>query len=330
MRYPILALTLAIASTLPTSVRAQQNGSCLDSQVAFETETLEKMVRHPEQFIEEGGSVWDNEKPLIYTKAWADAVNVGIPYLKFWRQVGELAELSEEERSQHPLLIMTDSIVSSQETFLEQAIPLVCSFLPEDMDISIPVYFVAFVPPRSFVSGGVVINVSASYWKGDVRNIFNNLTHEIFHVGYSHSRPLRTEPKLENEQLYQMLDALQNEGTATYVGYQANSLFPAPDEVDFRLLENPDEVERLFDEVNELFQEVGEVSEEELQRMSWRTGVTRRGYYIVGAYMAQTIDERLGRDALIGSLTDGPVSFVKLYNSLADEERRVTVPLTQP
>ena len=180
------------------------------------------------------------------------------------------------------------------------------------------------------MSGGVVINVSANYWNGDVRNIYNNLTHEIFHVGYSHTRPNRTESPLENEQLYQMLDALQNEGTATYVGYRASSLFPAPDEVDYQLLTNSKDVTRLFGEINDLFEQVGVVTDEDLQQLSWRTGVTRRGYYIVGARMAQIIETQLGREALIGSLADGPVSFVKLYNSLVTENRRISVPWTQP
>jgi len=327
---PVLAFAIACSMVSPAHARAQETTGCLDSQVWFDTGTLEKIVRHPEAVIEEGGSFWENEKPLYYTQVWAEAVNVGIPYIRWWQQVGALAELSEEERSRHPLLVMTDSIVNTQDAFLARAIPTVCSFLPEGMDISIPVYFVAFVPPRSFVSGGVVINVSARYWKGNVQNIFNNLTHEIFHVGYSHTRPGRTEAPFDDEALYKMLEQLQNEGTATYVGYRAASDFPAPDELDYQLLENPDDVARLFGEVNALFEAVGVVTDEELQRRSWRTGVTARGYYIVGAYMAQTIDSELGRDALIGTLEAGPATFVNLYNSLATHDRKILVDWTTP
>jgi len=324
MRLPssvLLALTLASPPGNPAG--AQETARCLNSLVEFETGTLERIVREPESVIEEGGSFWQNEEPMRYTQIWAEAVNVRIPYMRWWAQVGALSELTPEERRTHPLLVMTDSIIAVQGDFLAEAIPHVCSFLPDTIDISIPVYFTAYVPPRSFVSGGVVINVSATYWKGNVENILNNLTHEIFHVGYSHTRPQRTEPALENEQLYGMLDALQNEGTATYVGYLANPTFPAPDEVDYRLLEDPEDVTRLLAEVNALFAQVGVVSDEELQRLSWRKGVTDRGYYIVGAHMARTIDSRCGRDALKKTLTDGPVAFVTLYNSLVPEDRRI-------
>lgn len=325
----ILMSLLAIASGLPLPGAAQDTSHCLESKVVFETNTLEKIVRYPEDVIKEGGSFWKNEKAMVYTQAWSEGTNVRINYMRWWSRVGRMKELSAEERSQHPLLRMTDSIIAVQDDFLAEAVPHLCTFLPEDLDVSIPVYFTAFIPPRSFVSGGIVINVSASYWKGNVENILNNLTHEMFHVGYSHMRRERTEIALADEQLYDMLDALQNEGTATYVGYTAASLFPAPDEVDYRLLEDPKDVNRLLEEVNGLFAKVGTVSDEELQRLAWRKGVTDRGYYIVGAHMARTIDSRLGRAALIGTLSEGPLSFVTIYNSLAGSDMRVELPVIE-
>ncbi len=319
----------SVIFVLPPAAPAQDKSDCLESKVVFETSTLERIVRYPEAVIEEGAGFWENEKAMVYTKAWSEGTNVPIPYLRWWARVGQMKELSEEERSHHPLLLMTDSIISVQEEFLASAVPHVCSFLPDGVDVSIPVYFTAFIPPRSFVSGGVVINVSASYWKGNVENILNNLTHEIFHVGYSHTRPARTESALANKQLYDMLDALQNEGTATYVSYAAAPLFPAPDEVDYRLLENPEEVARLLEEVNGLFARVGTVSDEELQRLSWRKGVTDRGYYIVGAHMARTIDSKSGRAALVETLAQGPLSFVRTYNSLVDSDMRVRIAVNE-
>jgi hypothetical protein len=328
MRYSKLLATLPVMfCVLSVPAPAQEAARCLDSKLFLETGTLEKIVRHPEAVIEEGGAFWENEPAMVHVKGWSEGTGVRIPYMRWWTRVGQMAELSEEERSDHPLLLMTDSIVAMKDDFLINAVPHLCSFLPEHIDFSIPVYFTAFVPPRSFVSGGIVINVSASYWKENVENILNNLTHEIFHVGYSHMRRERTEVALEDEQLYGMLDYLQNEGMATYVGYEAVSLFPAPDEVDYHLLEDPKDVTRLLEEVNNLFAAVGTVSGEELQRLSWRKGVTDRGYYIVGAHMAQTIDSNLGRAALIGTIAEGPLSFVRTYNSLVSSDMRVHIPV---
>jgi hypothetical protein len=39
--------------------------------------------------------------------------------------------------------------------------------------------------------------------------------------------------------------------------------------------------------------------------------------------MAKTIDEKLGRDALVAAIPKGPRSFLHTYNSLVDEKLRV-------
>lgn len=313
----------AIFGPLAGSVVAQESKNCLKSEILFETGTLEKIVRQPQDVLDNEESFWADEKPQIYTRVWAEGVNAKISYDRWRSQVRELAELRPAERGQHPLLRMTDAIIAEKGKFLAEAIPHICSYVAEGTSLDIPVYFTAFVPPRSFVSGGVVINVSAPYWRGNADNILNNLTHEIFHVGYSRMRAGRTEAPLDDEHLYGMLDALQNEGTATYVGYQAVEAFPAPGERDYRMLENPAHVRRLLGEVNDLFAQVGTLPQDELRRLAWRVGVTRRGYYIVGAMMAQTIDAELGREELIRTLAVGPVSFVELYNSLVADDRQV-------
>ena len=42
--------------------------------------------------------------------------------------------------------------------------------------------------------------------------------------------------------------------------------------------------------------------------------------------MARTIEAERGRDALIGTLHDGPLAYVSLYNSLVPEERQLHLP----
>jgi hypothetical protein len=221
---------------------------------------------------------------------------------------------------------MTEAIVGAKGAFLAGAIPHLCSFFPADVPLDVPVCFTAFIPPRAFATGGIVINVTARYWKGNPDNILNALVHELFHVGYSQMRGRRSEPQHASPQVYQMLDDLQNEGMATYVGYRAIAAFPAPDEIDYRLLDDEHDVLRLFGEVNTLFGTVGKVSPGKLRKLAWKTGVTRRGYYVVGAAMARTIDSRLGTDRLVETLAHGPLAFVASYNSLVDVAQRVAVP----
>jgi hypothetical protein len=58
--------------------------------------------------------------------------------------------------------------------------------------------------------------------------------------------------------------------------------------------------------------------------------VTNRAYYIVGAHMARVIQAERGKTALVETLAKGPLSYIRLYNSLVPEDERVRVPGLTP
>jgi hypothetical protein len=323
-----LLLAAAITALLPFPGLAADEAalSCLDSTLNFDTSALERLVNEPELVLEQEETFWSEEPAQEYTEVWARNAGFSIDRRKWRRQVSSFAQLSAGERADSPLMRTTEALLLARESFLADALPHVCAFLPEGTDTGVPVYLTAFIPPRAMVTGGIVINVDAAYWNGNAGNILNTLTHEIWHVGYSRLRNERTETPLSNGQLYGMLDQLQNEGTATYVGYRARARFPAPDEKDFDALDSPEAVTRALDEVNALLALVGTISEERLGKRSWRVGVEERAYYIAGAHMAAIIDGESGREALLATVRGGPVSFVDNYNALVSEERRVHLP----
>lgn len=49
----------------------------------------------------------------------------------------------------------------------------------------------------------------------------------------------------------------------------------------------------------------------------------RKGFYIVGASMAMTIENELGRAALIQTVTHGYEAFVDTYNIVADKDMKI-------
>ena len=304
----------------------QESASCREAVITFHTETLERLILEPESVLAHEETFWAEEPPQRFTRQWSEGTGVAIDYDQWREQVRALAALSDAERRDHPLARMARSIAGGGEAFLARAVPHLCSYLPDEANLDIEVHFTAYVPPRAFVSSEVVINVSSAYWQGDVDNILNTLVHEIFHVGYSKSRPHRTEPRLADEQLYGMVENLQNEGLATYVGYRAQEIFPAPGERDYPMLDDPAQVRRLRTLINGLFAQVGVASRENLERWAWSRGVTMRGYYVVGAHMGRTIESELGREALIDTIRRGPVSFVETYNALVADGDRVRLP----
>jgi hypothetical protein len=305
---------------------AEPPASCLDAQIGFHTATLERLVTDPAGVLADEDGFWESEPPQRYTRIWAEGTGIDIPYDEWREQVGALSRLSDVERRNHPLTRMAREIADGGEEFLARAVPHICAYLPDGANLDIGIHFTAYVPPRSFVAGEVVINVSADYWRGDVGHILNSIVHELFHVGYSKARDQRTEPRLDDERLYGMLDALHNEGMATYVGYAAQSLFPAPGERDYPMLDDPSAVRRLRTLLNDLFALVGTARPEQIDRWSWARGVTMRGYYVVGAHMARTIESERGQQALIGTIAEGPVAFVRAYNALVSSDERVVVP----
>ena len=49
----------------------------------------------------------------------------------------------------------------------------------------------------------------------------------------------------------------------------------------------------------------------------------RKGFYIVGAYMAVKIESELGRETLVQTISDGYYDFADAYNSVADENMKI-------
>ena len=319
----VLVLEVMTSLAVPP---ADVTRSCLDARIGFHTATLERLVTDPAGVLADEEAFWDTEPPQRYTRMWAEGTGVPISYQEWREQVGALTRLSDAARREHPLTRMAGEITEGGEQFLTVAVPHICAYLPADANLDIGVYFTAYVPPRSFVAGEVVINVSADYWQGDVGHILNSIVHELFHVGYSKAREHRTEPRLDDEQLYGMLDALHNEGVATYVGYEAQALFPAAGERDYAMLDGRAEVGRLRNLLNGLFAQMRTAHPEQIARWSWARGVTMRGYYVVGAHMARTIEAKQGRDVLIGTIAQGPVAFLRTYNALVPAGERLVVP----
>jgi hypothetical protein len=305
----------------------QDTVDCQEAVIPFETATLEKIIREPEMVVKQAQSFWSSEYPLLLAQGWADEVGSRNPGIRFLKRVTDLAELSEDERAVHPLLQLTETIIARQDEWREKALPLICSHLPAGVDLSRPVYFVAYIPPRAFAtSEGIVIDVAADYWQGTPENILNCLIHEYFHIGYGQLRRQRSETPPADARLYKTLDMIQNEGLAVWIGYRAQSLFPAPGEKDYRLLDSAADVTRLLKALNGLIGETGTITADEFKRRAWKIGVTDRAYYIVGAHMARTIESKHGTAALIQTLRQGPHSYILRYNSLVPEERRLHPP----
>jgi hypothetical protein len=116
---------------------------------------------------------------------------------------------------------------------------------------------------------------------------------------------------------------------ATYVGYKALDEFPKfdpdPKRDDYKFFSDLKTRGRLIERLNDILKKVpllvnSKVGQKELQDSVWQAGTMDRAFYVVGCYMAMIIDQKLGRDVLVGTISKGPKSFLYTYNSIADEK----------
>lgn len=295
--------------------------------MTLNTSALEKLVHDPQGVLAHEDDFWQQERAQVLTLKWGEAVGYPISREQWRKQVAAWAELPLHERETHPLVRNCRRIVERKDDFLARAIPHLCSYLPAEATLNVTVQLTAFIPPRAFAIEDIVINVAATYWKDNVDNILSCLIHELGHAGHSWCRNRGGDDGLADDNLCTLLYGLQGEGFCDYVAYQARHEFPAPDELDFRLYGDPAEVRRqmgIFNEV--LASATGAVPADELSRLIWDKCIQGRAYYIAGMHCCHTIIEKCGRAALTETLVKGPLSFVELYNSVADAGMWIKLP----
>ncbi|MFC2100133.1 DUF5700 domain-containing putative Zn-dependent protease, partial [Candidatus Bipolaricaulota bacterium] len=177
-----------------------------------------------------------------------------------------------------------------------------------------------------------VINLSSGYWHrkglsidGIASWILNVLVHECYHVGYDAFLERRPDVPSQDARLQAILDDIQNEGMANYVNYTAQSLFPAPAEEDFQMLDEPSQVAEKVFMTNDILQKQSSIGDDELRELVWEHGIQQRAFYVAGSHMARTIDEKAGRSALTNTITEGSLAFVEAYNRHAEESLRIRI-----
>jgi hypothetical protein len=295
------------------------------SQINLTSDNLDILVNHPEDVLANYEEFWDTHRVQFCTKKWADHLNYEIPHEKVIAMIQEWADLSPEERANHSLNKNAAILIAEKDALLEKALPHLHSFFPSETDLSVDVHLTAFNPSRGFAMLDIVINVQAPHWQEDARNILNAIIHEIGHVGHSYYRTLWTEEKAKPEMKQRVLDNINSEGICTYIGYTAQGFAPAPGDQDYPQVDDPDRVVEAFDQTNQIIAKIDTVSDEDIQKMTWDTGIQGRAYYVVGTTICKTIDEKLGRQALIDAMSTGPQFWARQYNQLVPEEIQLIV-----
>lgn len=328
---------LQIILLIPTSSKSQQltgrevneksNCLCFQSKIMFDDSSLEKIVLHPEEVLANSDSFWANDPSYQLVKLWHQRISFPIPMDQWKGWVQSFKNIPVEERKNNTQLIAAKSIMNKEKEFSDKAIPFICSFLPKDCsNISTTIYFTTAIMASGFQMDDNIVIYGAN---ADRDNLF---IHELFHQGFNKCKPKDCKSNIKDSTVNQIYNDIQNEGMATYVGYKALKEFPNydpdPKRDDYRFLNDLKIRNRLFERLNDVLKKVPllvgtKVGQKELQDSLWQVGTNDRAIYIVGCYMAMIIDEKLGRNALVETISKGSKLFLQTYNSLVEEKYMV-------
>lgn len=312
----------------PASEGVDRLQFCKGTEISFDVSAVETLYHQPHEVLRNVDSFWNSNQGYRLTVQYHNNNRVPLDMEEWKARTREIAALTESEANEQPAMLTVRGIEELIPVLMERGINHISSFLPADAPpVKVPVYLISDIKPAAFAyPGGILMNVNSPRFNGDPSVIMNIITHEVYHCGFANTIACRTEYELESEPLDFVLSFLLNEGMATYVSFSAREFFPNDFVPDYRMMEDPEQVRKNIEKVDNLFEQAEYLSSDSIRKAAWQTGIIERSFYIAGGYMAWFIEQKRGREALVEAMCAGPLSFIRLYNSLADEGMKMKEP----
>lgn len=325
----VIILQLNAAGALSQQT-ADRIGSpfCLGTEVVFDTSAINAVYFHPDEILCDADSFWTVNAAYRLAVQYSRNNRFDLDLREWTERVNAVTALNTEEKAKQSAVVTSREIVRLGTVLSEKGFPHISSFLqPSAPPLKVTVYLISDIKPAAFAyPGGILINVNSPRFNCDPSVIMNIIVHEVYHGGYANTIAYRTDYDLQNETLDFIMDFLLNEGMATYVSYAAQNIFPNNFVPDYAMIESTEAVKANFGKVDLLFRQAEYLKIDSLRRLAWQTGVIERAFYIAGGYMAGRIDETLGREELVRAMCAGPLSFLTIYNSVADKDMLISIP----
>ena len=332
----ILGIVLFPEAQLPEMV---SEDICKKSSIQFDTTSIEQIYHDPESVLENPEQFLQEDAAYQMFAQHRERVNDPFSTRVWLKKIEKLAGQSEESRQQEIPYRLYEMILTSQQSFCQEIAKNVLTSLPEGTDLGVTVYLTAHEgSAAAFTNQGriafslshpLLANTAFVHESTGLSAFFNLAMHEFFHIGFANRSVHPTEEQLmNNEIVVDVLHVLQNEGMATYLSYKLVPEYPTPFEWFTYLLDHKMIVRMYLNQINDILLDgspAPPLGEEynELYRRVGRVGYRWKGLYIVGGYMAMTIENELGHDALVQTVEDGFYSFAETYNALVDEDLQI-------
>lgn len=243
---------------------------------------------------------------------------------RFGNTEKELAEFWEErlaavtpdtaERARANVGYMAGNAEAFREAFNE-----LTEYLPWGLELRCHLYAVVGYDIGIVSDGDAYLNLAHRVY-ADQRELVYFSMHELHHVAYTHYQPiyslggLRTTVDLRQAVMY----STHMEGLAVYAAYAKRRREGGLNHLDYWLYEDKSKRERLIDEYFRIWDELRceplrSLREDDYGLLERLSG--ERLWYVTGLHMAETVDERLGRERLNETIAAGPASFYGAYES---------------
>jgi hypothetical protein len=331
----LLGLIIFPRPSLPPIIR---DDTCSRYNIRFDGTSIETIYHAPESILADPQAFRQNDPAYVLLGEHRARVNDPFPLEAWLNDIQALADRPAVEREQRPSYRLYQLILANQASFCQEVVTAVLPYLPDGAAANVTIYLtalegsalafskdreIAFSLSHPLFSGAQLIHEPTGL------SAFYNLgLHELFHNYFGSVYPWPTvEEHMANEVVIDMLMALQNEGIATHISHQLNATYSSPFEWFLYLIDQKPIVRLYINEINELFavaqtRPTGEAYEA-IYRDIASLCYQKKGFYIVGAYMAMTIEHELGREALVRTVSDGYEAFATAYNAVAEEEMKI-------
>ncbi len=320
----LFALILSVSASGQNQNQVESNFS-ENSKIIFDFSSIEMIYFHSEEILADVNAFWETDSAYILAKEWHKSSGVPVRMEEWMENIQKISKKIKKNSTKISTFDVIDELKASEKDFKNKAITHLASFLPTTTtEISTKIFLTAYTLPWAFAAKEhSVISITDIHYDDDSEYILNLIVHELFHIGYSKNIKYRKEQKLKDKTKHSLIAQLHNEGMATYVAYKFQNAYSANGkEMDFKMLENMKIVKKKINIVNSVFVKAKNEDKDVLS-VSWEKGIMKRAYYVVGAYMAKEIDEKLGREKLIETIEYGPRSFVSTYNSVVNDEFKI-------
>lgn len=297
-------------------------------KIYFDDSAARFVLKNPENALKNRDSIWNTFEGYRITLVWHKESSVPVTW-DYWEK-GLKKFIYKDTSLIRKSLELSDKLINLEKKEHEKIVKYLSTYLPDNTAFNAYVYFVAFTIPYAFCveQNKIGIDITADEWYFDPECLFNMIIHEVYHVGY---RVNSTEKKYidnEPENIEQFIRFnyayILSEGMATYVAYKALELFPSNyKHDDYKLLEDDKKTINAFTEINTLLEKIKTDSISTLNKEAWDIGVGKRAYYVSGAYMCQTIENKFGKKYLVELLHKGGQQFIKKYNELVSDNYKI-------